>query len=223
MASEAPLGLLGGTFDPIHHGHLRLAEEALERLQLDQVRLIPAGHPAHRGQPAAAATHRLRMAELAAAGNPAFEIDPAEVHSTAPSYTVPTLERLRRELGTTRPLVLLLGADAFAGLASWHRWERLFELAHIGVATRPGHTVAAEQLPAALAAEWLSRQANPAALRQAPAGLILPFSITALDISATAIRAMIGAGTSPRYLLPDPVVDYIGLHHLYSAKEPLNP
>ncbi len=217
---DAPLGLLGGTFDPIHFAHLRLAEEAANTLALAQVRLIPAGAPKHRRAPQAKAEARLAMVELAAAGNPRLEVDPAEVRSDAPSYTVPTLERLRAELGPSRPLVLLLGADAFAGLAGWHRWEELIGLAHIGVANRPGHALDPTQWPAPLAEWWLGRRGVASDLRGAPAGRIVPFAITPLDISSTAIRALLSHCESTRYLLPDAVLDYIALHHLYLAKEP---
>jgi nicotinate-nucleotide adenylyltransferase len=216
---EAPLGLLGGTFDPLHNGHLRLAEEAKERLGLARVRLIPAGRPPHREAPGASAADRLAMCRLAAAGNPGLEVDPSEVESAAPSYTHTTLSRLRGELGETRPLVLLLGVDAFNGLASWHRWRDLFELSHIAVASRPGHPLDPARLAPELAREWFARQSTPAALAAAPAGGLLAFTITALDISATAVRTLVATGQSPRYLLPDPLVDYIAQHHLYPAKE----
>jgi nicotinate-nucleotide adenylyltransferase len=215
----APLGILGGTFDPIHFGHLRLAEEARSQLALAKIRLIPAGRPAHRDQPGASASQRLAMTQLAAAANPALEVDAAEVLSAAPSYTVPTLERLRAELGQSLPLVLLLGADAFAGLPTWHRWAALFDLAHIAVASRPGHPLDPAALPPALAKQCREREGAAAALREAPAGRIVRFSITPLDISATAIRASCARHESPRYLLPDDVVDYIALHRLYLSPE----
>lgn len=220
---ESPLGLLGGTFDPLHNGHLRLAEEAMTKLALARVRLIPAGRPPHREAPGASAADRLAMCRLAAAGNPGLEIDPSEVESEAPSYTHTTLSRLRCEQGQTRPLVLLLGVDAFNGLASWHRWRELFELAHIAVASRPGHPLEPERLPPELAREWLARQIAPTDVASSPAGGLLAFTITALDISATAIRELVSRQQSPRYLLPDSLLDYIAQHHLYPAKEALNP
>lgn len=224
------LGLLGGTFDPIHYGHLRLAEEARMHFGLERIRLIPAGQPPHRAQPATTPAQRLEMVELAAAGNPALEIDAAEVLSTAASYTVLTLERLRRQFGSQRPLLLILGADAFAGLDRWHRWEEIPSLCHLAIATRPGYPCQANGLPAELspaleqlAASGLCHQ--PAALHQQPAGLILPFPITALDISATRIRDLVGTGASVRYLLPDSVVDYIGAQQLYvdAGSAPVSP
>ena len=215
-----PLGLLGGTFDPIHFGHLRLAEEAREALQLEQVALIPAGSPPHRDPPQSAASARLAMVELAAAGNGGFMVEAGEVFAEGPSYTVLTLERLRAQHGPTRPLVLILGADAFAGLPDWHRWQELFELAHIAVANRPGYAPQGQCWPATLSAELGAACAgristDTAVLRQSPAGRIVPFDMTPLAISASLIRDLIRAGHSARYLLPDPVLDYIGLHHLY--------
>lgn len=217
--TEAPLGIFGGTFDPVHFGHLRLAEEATDRLGLAGVRWIPAGRPRHRGTPHAAAGDRLSMVRLAVTDNPRFTVDPAEAESGEASYTVPTLERLRRELGRELPLVLLLGADAYAGLTSWHRWQDLFVLAHIVVAHRPGHPLGIAALPPPLADEHGRRLTDKAtALADAPAGRILPLAMTPLDISATRIREALADGHSPRYLLPQPVIDYIGLHHLYTNR-----
>lgn len=211
----ASIGIFGGTFDPIHHGHLRLAEEAREALSLEQIVLIPSGQPPHRDAPQTPANHRLAMALLAAASNRSITVDPAEVESATPSYSVLTLERLRRQFGPARPLVLLLGADAFAGLASWYRWRELFALAHIAVANRPGHPP--QTLSAALAAESEPRRAARVEdLFGAPAGRVLPFEMTPLAISASLIRARLAAGQSVRYLLPDSVLDYIRSHRLYT-------
>ncbi|MBI3525277.1 MAG: nicotinate-nucleotide adenylyltransferase [Betaproteobacteria bacterium] len=220
MSDGALVGIFGGTFDPVHYGHLRLAEEARAALGLAEVRWIPAGQPPHRSAPQAAVEHRLAMLRLALAGNPAYSLDDSEALSAAPSYSVPTLERLRARLGAQRPLVLLLGVDAFLGLGSWHRWRELFGLAHLAVATRPGYTLEAGQMAPALAGEFHARRKHAAAaLSAAPAGCILPFPITALDISATHLRATLrsGSGGSARYLLPDPVLDYIAGHKLYLA------
>ena len=137
MIAVGPLGILGGTFDPIHFGHLRLGEEALQQLSLEQIRFIPAGQPPLRESPCASAVHRLAMAKLAIAGNPRFEVDEGEVTAAQQSYSVDTLARLRREVGPTRPLVLLLGTDAFNRLEQWHQWQEIFTLAHIAVANRP--------------------------------------------------------------------------------------
>lgn len=210
------LGLFGGTFDPVHFGHLRLAEEAHQHLGLAEVRWIPAGQPKHRVAPEVTGRHRLDMVRLAVAGNPVFVIDDAEVESEAPSYTVPTLERLRSIEGGERPLVLLLGADAFAGLSTWHRWHELFGLAHIAVSHRPGFPVELASLPQEVALEFAARRIeDPRYFAKAPAGAVATFAMTQLAISATQIRRLLSNGQSPRYLLPDAVIDYIDRHQLY--------
>lgn len=217
----APIGIFGGTFDPIHYGHLRLIEEAREALALAQVMLIPSGQPPHRTAPQTAAVDRLAMVRLATAGNASIVVDAAEVESATPSFTVLTLERLRANLGSALPLVLLLGADAFAGLPTWYRWRELFKLAHIAVASRPGHPPHAGRFPdplsQPLAAECSTRFCDHADhLQTAASGRVLPFDMTALAISASLIRARLAAGRSARYLLPDSVVDYIRCHSLYT-------
>lgn len=220
-SSGAPLGALGvfgGTFDPLHFGHLRLAEEAADALQLSAVRWLPAGQPALREAPQASAAQRLEMVRLATAGNPRFEVDAAEVFAERPSYTVHTLERLRQPdvCGAERPLVLLVGADAFRGLPGWHRWPDLLALAHIAVAHRPGYALAAGSLPDALAGLWRERFcSDPAELAAAPAGRIASFAMTPLDISATKIRTLLSNRRSPRYLMPDALIAYIGEQRLY--------
>ncbi len=200
----------------MHFGHLRLAEEAIGQLGLGGVRWIPAGQPPHRGAPQVTAQQRLEMVLRSTAGNDRFSVDAGEVAAAAPSYTVPTLERLRAELGGDRPLVLLVGADAFAGLTAWHRWRDLFALSHVAVAHRPGFPVEVASLPHELASEFADRRLPDAGgLRAAPAGGIATFAMTQLAISATRIRKLLAAGESPRYLLPDSVLDYIRLHQLY--------
>jgi nicotinate-nucleotide adenylyltransferase len=219
LSSSAPIGILGGTFDPIHYGHLRLAEELAGTLKLDQVRLVPSGTPPHRAAPGVPAAHRLAMVELAAAENPRFSVDGREVRRAGPGYTFDTLAELRAEAGDTRPLALLVGADAFLEFATWHRWHEIFGLAHIAVAHRPGYPVErwAERMPQPLAREYSARlMQQPLATHLSPAGGIVVVPFTALDISATAVRDMLRAGASPRYLLPDPVLNYIQTHRLYS-------
>jgi len=217
--STGPIGVLGGTFDPIHYGHLRLAEELGGTLRLDEVRIVPSGTPPHRSAPATAAEHRLAMVRLAAAGNTRFKVDERELRRAGPGYTFDTLTELRAESGATRPLVLLTGADAFLEFATWHRWHELFGLAHVAVAHRPGFPVErwVERMPQPLAREYSARVLQqPLAVHLSPAGGIVVVPFTALDISATAIRDMLLAGSSPRYLLPDAVLDYIRANHLYS-------
>lgn len=219
MSSSAPIGVLGGTFDPVHYGHLRLAEELGETLKLDEVRLIPVGTPPHRGAPHVAPQHRLEMVRIAAAGNPRFTVDDRELRRAGPGYTHDTLSGLRAEIGSARPLVLLLGADAFLEFATWHRWHEVFGLAHVAVAHRPGFPAErwGERMPQPLAREYESRlMRQPLATHLQPAGGIVVVPFTALDISATAIRDRIKAGTSPRYLAPPAVLDYIRSNGLYS-------
>jgi len=211
-----PVGILGGTFDPVHLAHLALARAALDLLGLAQVRWIPAGHPPHRNAPQTAAADRLAMVRAAIAGEPRFVLDASEAQSSAPSYTVDTLERLRHELGPLQPLVLLMGADAFRGLLTWHRWEEIFGLAHIAVATRPGFPLA--DFPAPLAERFANCRITSAEFSKSPAGGIHPFELVAGTVSATEARALIAAGAPDGKLLellPDPVLDYIRQHHLY--------
>ncbi|WP_018412335.1 nicotinate-nucleotide adenylyltransferase [Methyloversatilis thermotolerans] len=211
-----PLGVFGGTFDPVHIGHLRLAEEAREALGLARVRWIPAGQPWHRAPPRTSPQHRLGMVRAAIAGNDAFEADGSEVAAGRPSYTVDTLAALRTAEGDLRPLVLILGTDAFSALHTWHRWRELFGLAHIGLASRAGQSVDALTLDPALTAELAARASdNKQDLRDAPAGRIVRFDMTPLAVSATDIRARLAHGASVRYLLPDAVLEYIRQQRLY--------
>ena len=212
-----PIGVFGGTFDPVHFGHLRLAEEMADALGLDRVLFIPAGQPPHRGAPRTAADHRLEMVRRAIAGNPRFVADAREVQRLQPSYTVHTLTELRAELGNDRPLWLLLGADAFLDLCGWHDWRRLFELANIAVAERSGaQLLQADAIMEPLKSEIQPRQRADGAAT-GPAGSVLLRATPALDISATAIRDILARRGSVRYLLPDAVLDYIHEHHLYTT------
>ena len=209
------IGIFGGTFDPIHFGHLRLAEEMAEGLGLERVLFIPAGQPPHRGAPRTAAAHRLEMVRRAVVGNPRFAVDAREVQSPRPSYTVDTLTTLRAELGEEQPLWLLLGSDAFLELPTWHEWRQLFGLAHIAVAARPGaRLLQSDAMPESLKKEVSQRQPTDGPV-SGPAGSVLLRQTTPLDISATAIRDTLARHGSARYLLPDAVLDYIYEHQLY--------
>ncbi|MBU1224819.1 MAG: nicotinate-nucleotide adenylyltransferase [Gammaproteobacteria bacterium] len=211
------IGIFGGTFDPIHFGHLRLAEEMAEGLGLGRVLFIPAGQPPHRGAPRTAASHRLEMVRRAISGNPRFDADAREVERPRPSYTVDTLTALRAELGNDQPLWLLLGADAFLELPTWHEWRRLFDLANIAVAARPG-AQQSDAMPDPLKSEVLQRQVADGSAA-GPAGSVLWRATTPLDISATVIRDTLARHGSARYLLPDAVLDYIHEHQLYTHYE----
>ncbi len=218
---QKAIGLLGGTFDPIHFGHLRLAQEVADALALAEVCFIPGGTPPHRATPQTSAAHRLAMVQLATAGNARFCVDERETRRDGWSYSFDTLSELRAELGPRQPLVLIMGADVFLGFHRWHRWQEIFSLAHIAVAHRPG--AALTQInDAALAREFVQRRAPDAeALRATAAGYIAEVPITALDISATAIRAAIQSQRSAHYLTPPGVLAYIDDNYLF-LKENLN-
>ena len=220
MSNQA-IGIFGGTFDPIHFGHLRLAQELGSGLKLDEVRFIPTGRPPHRNPPAVSSAQRLEMVRLAVAGNSLFVLDPREIFKEQPCYTVDTLTELRGELGYEQPLCLLMGSDAFLGLTTWHRWQELFGLAHIIVAHRPGfpRIAWADSVPDALKQELRRRlQDSPEGVHEAPAGLVIAQPITALAISATFVRNGLQSGVSPRYLLPDAVLEYIEANRLYALE-----
>jgi len=196
-----PLAIFGGTFDPIHNAHLRVAWEASEWLDAE-VRLLPARVPPHRDPPVADARQRAALVRAALAGQDRLRLDTRELDRDGPSYTIDTLIGLRDEIGPERPLVLLVGADAFAGLPGWHRWRELFDHAHIGVLTRPGHE--GGTLPNELRTKIASRRATDArSLHESPSGRVLAIPVTPLEISASRIRADFAAGREPRWLVPD--------------------
>jgi nicotinate-nucleotide adenylyltransferase len=207
-----PLAILGGTFDPVHNAHLRVAWEAAEFLDAD-VHLMPARIPPHRAPPLADARQRVALLRAALSGQDRLALDVRELDREGPSYSVDTLLDVRAEIGNDRPLVLLVGTDAFAGLPSWHRWRELFDLAHIGVLTRPGHEGA---LPTELRTKVASRRCpNAAALRESAFGRVLPIPVTPLEISASEIRALLAAGREPRWLVPDALFASPGLLAAY--------
>jgi len=212
-----PIGILGGTFNPVHYGHLRIAEELCDALDLDEVRLMPANLPPLRSAPGLSGAIRLHMVRLAIADNPRLVADEREVAKTSLCYTVDTLAELRAELGPERPICLMLGADAFARLHRWHRWRDLFPLAHFAVAERGGHaSITSAPLDPELAAELRARRVPDAAkLAERPAGSIYLAPTSVLQISATRIRGLIAHRASARYLLPPAVLDYIHEHDLY--------
>ena len=215
-----PLVLVGGTFDPVHDGHLGLAEDSLRAFPGAEVRLVPAGDPPHRAPPGAPAAHRLAMLKLAIAHRPGIAIDERELRRHGKSYTVLTLSELRAE-APRRPLILVLGADAFRGLPQWHRWSEIPALAHLAVAARPGDPFDAD-LPDDLVPLWGTRRAATVAdLIAAPAGRIYVLPTVARDISASAIRAALARGgddaRAVRALMPPAVWDYIATHRLYAG------
>src|SRR5207247_7633529 len=209
---------------PVHYGHLRLAEDIRTALSLPEIRLIPAGDPPHRARPHASASDRLAMLDLACQEFPALMVDPREIRRVGKSYTVLTLEELRRE-DSRRPLLWIIGADSLIGLPQWHRWRELFDLAHLVVAERPG-VMLAPSLPAELLPEWNARLTSDSPLlRRTPCGAIYRQRVTPQPISASAIRAKIGAAiaggrddlAAARGLLPDGVLAYIQRNGLYRA------
>ena len=200
--SARPIGVLGGTFDPVHVGHLRIALELLEGALLAEVRFVLAARPPHRPPPTAPAERRLEMLVAAVADEPRFVVDRRELDRPGPSYTVDTLASLAEEFPDAS-LCLLLGMDAFLGLPAWHRWPALLDLAHVVVARRPGSEMPSDGPLGALVRERLAR--SPADLAASKAGRIYMQAVTQLDISSTAIRTAVRAGRDPRYLVPDAV------------------
>jgi len=197
-----PLGIFGGMFDPVHFGHLRAAFELREALGLERVHFVPAADPPHREPPLADGGRRLDMLRAAISGEPGFVADDRELRRSGTSYTVSTLEDFRCQYGS-RPLVLLVGLDAFLGLASWHRWRELLALAHIAVTRRPGAGLPESGELSELLAE--RREQDPARIAATPAGRVFIHAGTQLDIASSEVRRVLQAGRDPRYLMPDAV------------------
>ena len=214
--TSAPIGVFGGTFDPVHFGHLRPALEIKQQLGMASVHLIPCNIPPHRDEPHATAEQRCEMLQLALEGEPGLQLDRREVERSGPSYMVDTLKSLRREYGAQRPLCLIIGGDAFLGLPSWYHWQQLVQLAHIVVAHRPGWMLDDKALDEPLKALMQQHRINePQQLCASPAGGVLLLAVTQLAISATEIRQQVAAGGSANYLLPQSVWDYIRQQNLY--------
>jgi nicotinate-nucleotide adenylyltransferase len=213
--TAGPVGILGGTFNPVHNGHLRLAIELRERLGLEEVRLVPAARPPHRDAPDCPAEVRAELVSLAVAGEPGLCCDDRELYRAGPSYTIDTLGDIRQALGAATPLCLLVGADALAGLDSWHRWRELLDVAHLVAVARPGW-----ELPTGgVVGEWIQRHRDDdlERLRREPAGMLLVEPLRPLAISSTEIRSLVAAGRSARYLVPDRVWEHIKSAGLYAG------
>lgn len=208
------IGILGGTFNPIHFGHLRMAQELAEALSLDEVRFIPSANPPHKNQPTVSAAHRAEMVQLAIADNSLFKCDTRELARSGASYTIDTLISLRDELGENVALCLIMGSDAFTKLDSWHRWNELLNYCHIILVQRPNYKAEkiSDQLTAFLSAHYSENMDD---LSEKSAGYIHMQAITAQDISATNIREKLAAGKSAQYLAPDFIVKYIKKNSLY--------
>ena len=203
------IGIFGGTFDPIHYGHLRSALELKELFALEQMRLIPCAQPVHRDEPMANAQRRLDMLQLATVNQTDLIVDAQELQRSGVSYTFYTLTALRHDY-PDMPLLLFIGSDAFNDLTTWHRWQELFDLAHIVVITRPNAEL--NTLSDFFKARLTE---NKQILKKQLSGHLFFQQITQLAISATAIRGMISVQRNPRFLLPDAVIDYIMQHQLY--------
>ena len=202
------IGVFGGTFDPIHNGHLRTALDVFESLELDELRFIPLGQAVHRDQPQTPAARRLAMLKAAIATQKGFSVDERELLRQTPSYSVDTLESLRADLGRDPSICLLLGRDAFQGFAQWHLPQRILALAHLVVMDRPGYVIPTQGKLHALMTPHLTT--TPDDLRQQSGGKILFQAVTRLDISSSDIRRRLSEGKSVRYLLPDAVLDILG-------------
>lgn len=218
MGTSAPkphsLGLFGGTFDPIHLGHLRLALELKQQLALDEMRLMPCYIPPHRASPSVDAQQRLTMLQLALKECPQLHWDARELQREKPSYTYDTLREFRTELGEEVSLSWCMGMDSFVALDTWHRWQELIELAHLVVVARPGWELPAQGPVADLIVQ---HRADAEAIRSASAGKLVILEQRLLPISATEIRAQIKAGESPQFLVPDAVWSYIRAQGLYRS------
>ena len=213
------IGLLGGTFNPIHFGHLRMAQELADSLKLSEVRFIPAANPPHKALPTVSAQHRAAMVQLAIGDNPIFKLDARELERMGASYTIDTLISLRAELGSNAALCLMMGSDAFTKLDSWHRWDELLDYCHIILVQRPKQNPStkpeklSDQMTHFLSAHYTE---NLDDLAEKSAGHIHMQVITAQDISATKIREKLAAGNSAKYLLPDTVLAYLQQQQLYN-------
>ena len=217
--SGSPLvGIFGGTFDPIHYGHLRIAEEILETVGLQKMYFVPAGIPRLRHSPVASPQHRVEIVRLAIQKNPDFVLDEREIYRDSVSYSIDTAREFKQEFGEEVRLCLVLGADAFIKLSEWNNWKELFNLCHFIVSTRPGYTLTlikellSKELREECSQRWVS---NTESLKKNASGLIFIASTTMLDISATTIRAHIAVGRSVRHLVPSVTVNYISENKLY--------
>lgn len=206
------IGIYGGTFNPVHYGHLRSALEVSEIFALHELSFLPCAQPAHRNEPEVSAEARVQMLQLAIKNYPQFSCDTRELDRAGPSYMVDTLGSIRAEIDDDTPLLLFIGTDAFNGLTSWHRWQALFDYAHIVVMTRPGYK------PDSLIDFYLDRQVDDRhSLKSCPSGKIYFQQVTQLEISASFIRKAVAEQKNISFLLPESVIEYIQAKRLYRA------
>ncbi len=217
LNSYPAVAVFGGTYNPVHNGHLRSALELCAELELRELRLMPCYQPVHRDKPECSVSQRLRMLDLAVEGEPTLSIDRREIDRSGPSYMVDSLIDLRAELGEQTALCMVVGSDAFAKLETWHRWQELLDYAHIIVLARPGY-----EGPESTSLNESLRKVqvnNKAELFENIAGSVLMVELTQLLISASAIRELIRSGKSPRFLLPESVWQYICEQNMYDVTE----
>lgn len=195
--------IYGGTFDPVHHGHLRMAVELREHLAISEIALVPCHIPPHRESPGACSARRLELLGLAIEGEPGLAVDDRELSRQGASYTADTLRQIRKEIGPNEPLAMVVGTDSFAGFDRWREWERIPELAHIIVVVRPGSRIPPQSPPAELLAARAAGSVDE--LHASPCGRVIVLEPPLMDISANGIRQRIADGRSPRYLMPDSV------------------
>ncbi len=210
-----PIGIFGGTFDPIHYGHLRTAFELLQTLDFEEVRFVPCGDPPHRGVTFAPASLRLEMVRAATRDESRFVVDDRELRRKGPSYSVDTLASLREEF-PNRSLCLITGMDAFLGLPTWHRWDEILDFAHVVVAHRPGWRAPGEGALGALLAQRRTHSARD--LHERPRGSVHIHAVTQLEIASTEIRSLVAEGYDPRYLMPDTVREAIRESSCYTRR-----
>ncbi len=209
------IGILGGTFDPVHLGHLRVALEMQMLLNFDALRFVPVGQPPHRAQPVAPMTLRLQMLQTAMTAHAAFVVDERELHREGPSYSVDTLSSLRDEF-PGHSLVWILGSDAFASFTDWHRWEDILTLAHLAVAVRPGTQLVGDEAGSL----WRDRMTSDPEELFTGAGRVLGVDVTQLEISSSQIRAGVLRGEDPQFLVTEPVRNIILESGCYAVVEP---
>ncbi|MES2538880.1 MAG: nicotinate-nucleotide adenylyltransferase [Pseudomonadota bacterium] len=212
------IALLGGSFDPVHNGHVALGAYFAKLLVPDELRIIPAGNPWQKHGLQATGEQRVAMVERAfdRQSVPVF-VDQQEIRRGTATYTIDTLRSLREELGPDVSIAFLMGADQLHQLHTWGDWQHLFDYAHLCAASRPGFTMDASHLPAQVAREFERRRGTPEQIRNTPHGLTYLASNLAVDVSATEIRSALQRGERPESLIPARVLDYIEQHHLYKS------